>query len=52
MYMIEQCASSASINMALGAVFDKVEVCAAIQKDFKRLERWANRKDMKLNKGK
>lgn len=45
--MIAQCAS-----LNKGGVFNKVEICAGIQKDFNRLERWDNRKDMKLKKGK
>ncbi|PKU46912.1 rna-directed dna polymerase from mobile element jockey-like [Limosa lapponica baueri] len=36
----------------LGGVADTSEVCAAIQRDLDRLESWAERNLMKLNKGK
>lgn len=49
MCMIEQCAS---LNTAYRRSFNKVEIRAGFQNDFNRLERWANRKDVKLKKGK
>jgi len=38
-------------NTKLGRVVDGPDGCAAIQKDLDRLEKWANRKLIKFNKG-
>lgn len=39
-------------NTKLEGVLDASDACAAIQRDLHRLEKWANRKLMKFNKGK